>query len=348
MKRTLISLLLLLSSAALRGGELNDDSLLRYLGRSFPNCPGGQVFAETTNQVGPPGFAVYRVTQRSADSRCGRATWALVASASGQILIADVFPLKPGPSTEAAIRNFATERLKKTVMASIDTQPLGDGIRRVRISNMTPYGVFSYGGFVDADGRLFMVGRRGNRFTDPGKTLLDDIGASNAARRGAKKGKVEIVELSDFQCPTCARAHEMFEPLVKKNLDKISYARLDLPLFETHDWAFKAAMTARAVQKFAPAKYWEFVDYVFSNQKSIDAANLDTLLKGFAEDHEIDWRKIDSFRNSQEEKQKLLDQVGRFYDAGVLGTPTFIVNGQLVHYGNEGDHVKKVIEAALK
>ena len=146
----------------------------------------------------------------------------------------------------------------------------------------TSFGPFSYHGFIDGSRRFLIVGSRGNLYIDPGTTLEESLGMENAVRRGNRKARVKIIEMSDFECPTCARAHKTIEPLIAKNLAKIDYARLDLPLFEHHEWALQAALGARAIQKVAPAKYWTYVNFVFENQETIGkSGSFDKTLQNF-------------------------------------------------------------------
>jgi protein-disulfide isomerase len=164
-----------------------------------------------------------------------------------------------------------------------------------------------------------------------------------AVRRGNGMAKVEIIEISDFQCPSCARAHQSLEPYFARNLGRVSYARLDLPLFEHHEWALPAAAAARAIHKVAPAKYWDYVDAVFKNQETIGKRPFDAFLKEFLEDNDIPWSKIEPAYNSKSERASLLDQVSRLYAAGVNSTPTFLINGQILGFG-DGKHAFEMIQ----
>jgi protein-disulfide isomerase len=139
----------------------------------------------------------------------------------------------------------------------------------------------------------------------------------------------------------------MLEPLIRKNLGKISYSRLDLSLFEHHKWSFDAAMGARAVSKVAPNLYWEYVDYIFTNQEIINEGNAMQMIMNFFEDHDIPWKKIEPLYNSPSDRKALLNQVSRAFDNGVLATPTFIVNGQMIFFGTEGEHIRQYLERAI-
>src|SRR5687767_15300371 len=89
----------------------------------------------------------------------------------------------------------------------------------------------------------------------------------------------------------------------------MNYVRIDLPLFEHHEWSIPAALGARAIQRVAPAKYWTYVDYVFKNQEAIGKQSFDKVIEDFAEDNDISWAAIKPIYTSKEERQALLDQV---------------------------------------
>nr|MDQ3282381.1 DsbA family protein [Acidobacteriota bacterium] len=211
----------------------------------------------------------------------------------------------------------------------------------------TQWGPFSYQGFVDQSESYLIVGMRGSLTTDPAKSLREALGTAAAARRGTAGSKVEILELSDFQCPTCANAHGKVEPIIRANLGKMSYVRIDLPLFEHHEWAMPAALAARAIQRVAPAKYWNYVDYVFKNQEMVGKRKFDEFLNEYLEDNDIDAAAVKKIYNSPTERQALLDQVSRAFSIGIASTPTFIINGQVMGFGPEGTFTIDAIKNAV-
>lgn len=324
-----------------------DPALENYARRAFTNCPGSAVSLQKVDAA-PAGFTAYRATQTSIDNRCGRATYLLTSNKTGQILFVDVFSLPEGKeSVESRLAALGTRLLHKPVTAKVGKEVNAEGLRRVTLTTASEYGPFDFHGWIDSSSKFFMVGRMGPKNTDPGDLLLKELGAAKAPMRGNTMARVRIVEVSDFQCPTCARAHNILEPFIAKNLNKISYTRLDLPLFEHHDWVMPAALAGRAIQQIAPNKYWEYVDHIFRNQEVINKGNVDRFIRDFAEDNAISMAKLRAIADSPAEKKALMEQKSRAYGSGIFGTPTFIVNGQQVFYGNDADYVKKVIEAAL-
>jgi protein-disulfide isomerase len=353
MKRTqlFVSLLLCLVATFAQAQRLpsaTDQSaaLREYAMKVLPRCPSGVVTLQPVEGNGPVNFKAYVASVKSDDQYCGTQKYLLYSQKTQQILIGSVIPI-PTDGRPAAMRleDKTTELLGHKMKVTVAPFPLQDGLKSVNISRETPYGIFSYSAFLDQSEQFLIVGFRGAFLTDPSKTLRDSIGSATGARRGS--GKVEIIELSDFQCPTCANAHEKIEPIISKNLGKMNYIRIDLPLFEHHDWSLSAAMGARAIQRVAPAKYWQYVDYVFKNQEVIGKRKFDDVLKEFAEDRDLDWKALEKLYNSKTDRQALLDQVSHAFASGIASTPTFIVNGQIMGFGPEGAFTIDAIRSAI-
>jgi protein-disulfide isomerase len=324
-------------------------TLRTYAKKASLKCPDAIVTLEPIAKQGPLNFGLFELNVKSSEESCTAHKYLLYSPATQQVVIGTVFMI-PDDGRPLATRLAAqtSELLHEPVIANIAPFPLPDGLKVATMSKSTQYGQFAYHGFVDASERFLIVGTRGNLMTDPGKTLKDAVGADHAVTRGNPKAKTEILELSDFECPTCGRAHIQIEPLISKNLSKVYYKRLDLPLFEHHQWSIYAALGAHAIEKVAPAMYWEYVDYIFKNQETIGKQPFDKVLENFCEDHDIAWAKIAPLYKSTTERQAILDGVSKAFDTGINSTPTFIINGQMMGYGKEGSVVLDAIKAALK
>lgn len=349
MKRAIVlSIAFLLCSTAAQAQAKDPLAPIRgYLGRVLPKCPAGVLTIEPLNAP-VKNFNVYSVALRSSDQYCGAQKYVLHSPVTQQILIGTVVELPSnGKPTNIRIADEAGSRLKKELTVTVAPFPLPDGLKAVTMTRATPYGPFPMYGYVDASETILIVGWRGNLKTDPTETLRQTLKTETAARRGKKDSKIEIIELSDFQCPTCAHAHEKVEPILKKGLGNVSYVRIDLPLFENHQWAIPAALGARAIQRVAPAKYWTYVDYVFKNQEAIGKQPFDKVIQDFAEDNDISWAAIRPIYTSKAERQALLDQVSRAYSLGIASTPTFIVNGQVMGFGPSGEFTLEAIRNAI-
>lgn len=350
MKRAVLFLAtLFVCSSAFAAPGADIAALKAYAAKALSRCPGSTVTVQQNDEQGPLGFIVYKVIVSSTDENCASQRYLLYSPLSQQVLIGTVITLPQNAQPlEKRVAESAQRILNRSLTASIAPFPLPDSLRAVSINEKTPWGPFAYHGYVDASQQYLMIGTRGNLRIDPRKTLRDSLGLENGVRRGNGVAKVEIIELSDFECPTCGFAHKTLEPFIAKNLSKISFIRLDLPLFQNHEWAMPAALGGHAIQKVAPSKYWQYVDYVFTNQEQIGKMPFEKVLRDWCEDHDIAWAKVAKIYTSQAERDAILAGVSRAFDNGVNATPTFIINGQMTAFGPKGQYVMDQIKAALK
>ncbi len=329
------------------GPPLQANELQTYLEHAFARCPDGKIDIEQEAN-GPRGFVSYKVRLSSPAKECGRETHALVSQSSKQLLFADVFALpKDSRPLEVRLADLAQRLLNKPARISLGATPLEDGLREVSFKTEGKVGPFNLGGYADASGAYLLVGRRGHLNVDPRKSLLAALPANAAVRRGKRDAAINIVEISDLQCPTCKEAHDRLHELIEKNLGHVSYSRIDLPIFDVHDWSLSAALAARAIERVSPQHYWQFVDYMFQNQTVIKRDILDTFVHDFVDGHGIDRAKFDAIYRSPEERSALIHQIERLFDISVATTPTFLVNGQEIFYGYEGNYLKGYLENLL-
>ena len=340
MKRLILVLVVALAAQAASAQEtiasaVDMAAVKAYVSKTMPRCPGSQVAFDPISGRGPSGFHVYRAVMTSSDEHCTASKLVLYSPTTKQTIVGSVIALPGGERPiHTRIAEHTGKLLNTTIKATIAPIALPDGLKQVSLNRDTEYGPFGYIAFLDKSERYLLIGLRGNLEEDPAVTLRKAIGADTAARRGNGAAKIEIIEVSDFQCPTCARAHEALEPLFAANLGKIRYSRIDLPLFEHHKWAMQAALGARAIQKVAPAKYWSYVDAVFKSQETLDHATFDKFIENWAADNDVSWAAVSKIYRSDSERKALLDNVSRLFGAGVNSTPTFIVNGQPIGFGS--------------
>lgn len=330
--------------------QIDVAALKKYAEGALTRCADGKVTLDRKDTIGPTGFVTFDLTQTSSDPGCGKKTTFLYSPSTQQILMGIVLPL-PSDSRSADLRasQAVTDRIQSPVTATLSRGfPLPDGLKPISLIKGTQAGPFAYHGYLDASEQFLIVGTRGNLRTDPRQTLVENLGLGAAVRRGNPKAALKIIEISDFQCPTCGRAHKVVEPIVAKNLSKIDYYRLDLPLFEMHQWSLDAATGARAIERVAPKQYWDYVNFVFNNQEMIDKMkSFDVVLQNFVEDHDISWPAVEKIYRSPAERTALVEQVSRTMDLGINSTPTYIINGQIIGYGPEGKSTIAALKKAI-
>jgi protein-disulfide isomerase len=139
---------------------------------------------------------------------------------------------------------------------------------------------------------------------------------------GASDRKIVMIEFSDFQCPFCATANKSLKEFMAKHKDKVTLVYKHFPLTQIHPEALPAARAAWAANK--QGKFWEYHDALFANQAKLsEAFYLET-----ATSLKLDTTKFNADRKIADNFIVQDFQLGR--KMGVDGTPTFIMNGEIV------------------
>ena len=152
----------------------------------------------------------------------------------------------------------------------------------------------------------------------PAGRVLVDISA--APILGDANAPVTIVEFTDFECPFCSRGNTTVHELMDKNPGKVrlAFRHYPLPFHKNAKLAHQAAEAAKIQGKF-----WEYYDLLFANQKALDRDSLIGYAKGLG----LDEAKFVADMDSEAVIKIVDDDIKAGSDAGVRGTPHFILNG---------------------
>ena len=154
--------------------------------------------------------------------------------------------------------------------------------------------------------------------------------------RGDKKAEYTIIAFSDFQCPFCKRGDDTIKELMKKHDKKIKYIFKNLPL-GFHPEAAPAAKAALAAGK--QGKFYEYHDKLFENQAKLG----DETYVQIAKDLSLNLDKFNKDRNSEETEKQIQEDMKQGQEAGIQGTPGFILNGVKILGAYPVDHFEKII-----
>lgn len=170
--------------------------------------------------------------------------------------------------------------------------------------------------------------------------------------RGNKDAKVTIVNFDDFQCPYCARMHEVLtDDILKTYGNQIRVIYKDYPLLSIHPWAKRAAMTANCLAAQNGDAFWDFADYVHGHARDIGKDGTPTVaLTKVAFDvagkDKLDSKKLDACLKADDDKQ-VRASMEEAESLGVSATPTMFVNGEKVEGAVDPAALRAVINRAL-
>jgi protein-disulfide isomerase len=192
---------------------------------------------------------------------------------------------------------------------------------------------------------------------DPYAELMKKIDLNGRPVRGNKNAKVVVVNFDDFECPFCSRMHQtLFPEILKEYGDRVAFVYKDFPLSEIHPWAIHAAVDANCLGSQNNDAYWDYADYIHSNQHEITDANgrdgqfaaLDKLALLQGQKHNADMAKLQACVKAQDDSAvKTSVKQGESID--VDSTPTTFVNGMKSHDGALSlEEMRTMLDLALK
>ncbi|HKO56327.1 MAG TPA: thioredoxin domain-containing protein, partial [Thermoanaerobaculia bacterium] len=255
-----------------------------------------------------------------------------------------------GTTIEDRLKSFTWKHMQQNFEPVVDRTRTRDGLDRVVMNQTTERGRLPLEGEIDPDAKVFFLGH-----FQP----ISDTAANNrlkvfapfiagAPTTGASNPKVTVIEFSDFECPSCQHASGYLKPILAKYPDQVRYIRYDLPLVNSHPWAFTAAVAGRAIYKQKPEVFWDYKKAIYDNQEKLSAFTIDEFARGFAQDHDLDVAKYDADIASDELKSLILKGAAVALSTDIRATPSYLVNGMLVDAGEEGKKLESYVASLLK
>jgi len=171
---------------------------------------------------------------------------------------------------------------------------------------------------------------------------------------GEDSAPVKIVELSDYQCPYCKRFVDDTEPEVETEYIQKGLVQLEFRYFAItggnappdENEATLAAEAAECAND--QGRFWEYHYKLYAEQRGENrGAFVPERLKQFASDLGLDRAEFDACLDSHKHIGLVEEQRDQAVAAGARGTPSFLINGELVVGYQPFEGFRQYIEEAL-
>jgi protein-disulfide isomerase len=170
---------------------------------------------------------------------------------------------------------------------------------------------------------------------------------ADAASKGSATAPVVIQVFSDFQCPFCKRVEPTLTQLENdfKGSLRIVWRHLPLP-FHAHAKLAAEASEEVLAQK-GSAAFWAYHDALFAAQSEPDGLTRDNLGRlAFAQG--VDVARFDAALDNHVHAAKVSADAALANQAGINGTPAFLINDYYLSGAQGVPAFSKLIRAALK
>jgi protein-disulfide isomerase len=214
----------------------------------------------------------------------------------------------------------------------------------------------TYDFLLSKDGKTLMRMAKIDLTKDPYAELMKKIDVAGRPTRGNKDAKVVAINYDDFECPYCSRMHQtLFPQLLKEYGDRVAFIYKDFPLAEIHPWAIHAAVDANCLSSQNNDAYWDFADYIHSNQTEVNSEKsrdgqfgaLDRLAMVQGQKHSVDGAKLQSCMKAQKD-EAVKASVKEGSTLGVEATPTMFVNGEKIDGAMPISDIRAALDRALQ
>lgn len=158
---------------------------------------------------------------------------------------------------------------------------------------------------------------------------------------GNPDAQIVIVEFADFQCPFCYQAFPIIREIVNTYQDYIKFVFRDFPISSSHPEAQKAAEAGECAQ--AQGRFWEMHDKMFQNRTDLTVPALKQYAGEIGLDTQLFNQCLDSGAFAKEVEQDFSDGLA----AGVMGTPTFFINGRPITGTIDYESLSSIIEQLI-
>jgi protein-disulfide isomerase len=185
---------------------------------------------------------------------------------------------------------------------------------------------------------------------------MSKINLADHPVRGNPDAKVTIVNFDDFECPFCARMHTtLMSEILPLYGDKVKIVYKDYPLVQIHPWAEHAAVDANCLAKESGPAYWQFADYLHSNQHSISGGQpgaqgangeLDRLTLDFGQKNGADMNRLQACIKAQSDTV-VKASMAEGDNLGVSATPTVFINGERLEGAMDAADVRAALNRQL-
>jgi protein-disulfide isomerase len=170
----------------------------------------------------------------------------------------------------------------------------------------------------------------------------------HAPSRGNPAAPVVIQEVADFQCPFCKRAEDTLKELEAEYGRKVRLVWRNLPLPTHPDAPLAAEAALEAYAQQGSAGFWRMHDLLFANQSHDKPDGLKRpALDGYATELGLDMGRFAAALDQRSHQAEVDGDAQAATDAGVTGTPGFIINGYYLSGNQSLPKFQRVIDEVL-
>ena len=140
--------------------------------------------------------------------------------------------------------------------------------------------------------------------------------------QGPVTAPVTLVEYGDYECPYCAQAYLITKEIQERLGNKLCFVFRNFPLAKIRPHAYETALAVESAA--AQGKFWDMYDYLFKHGQGVTNDSLRRAAASLG----LNLTRFDSEFYDRMYSNHLDEDIQSGNSSGVIGTPTFFINGE--------------------
>lgn len=347
---------LVLGVASVAGADEVEDAARRFAMGYVAYAPSSsvdlRVDARRTTPVGS--YLVATALRTSLRGREPEQISLLIDSQSRQVAAGILLPLPPTnpPLNGATLPGFVETLLPQMLSGymgskaraqwpSLPTRPTA--VMPLAIEIFNGYGWVRMPAAITMDGVYFMFGSMWPLDRDP-RAVRREMLRDAAVRWDPEHetAPVKLVEFSDFQCPACKYAWVTVKEVLGKLGGTARHGMVNYPLTTSHPWAFAASVAGECVGRTWPDRFLPIKEEFYRLQDSMNVETVKDAARGFLAQQSLPDKPFADCFMQDGVVDLVLRQIELAHRMGVLGTPTYFANGEIISAANREWMLKRL------
>lgn len=153
---------------------------------------------------------------------------------------------------------------------------------------------------------------------------LSDLMTDDDPWLGSTEPFIYVVSYESFGCPFCQENQKDIEQMLDKYSGVVRFIKKDFPTEGLHENVFDAHLAAACANE--QNKYWEYGKLLFSDTEDFDRITL----KKYADKLNLDINAFNDCLDTERHAQEIRQDYASGVQIGVQGTPSYVINGNLI------------------
>lgn len=159
--------------------------------------------------------------------------------------------------------------------------------------------------------------------------------------KGEESASVTLLMYGAYECPHCVEGHEFVRQIQQYFLENLRFVFRHFPRTNVHPHAEAAAEVAEAAGE--QDKFWEMHERLFENHRRLDGEHL----VDYAKEIGLDMVQFERTVSGRFYAGKVREDLISGMESGVVGTPTYFINGSKHMGSGQYEALAEAIDTVL-